>query len=315
MATRIFFFVALPLAILFASYLMTNVAWEWIERATTPDPVITVAAAPRLGSEEANAQVVRDRLVLPNDEQLALLASAPTIDRETFPLEVRKVVIDAGHGGDNLGTEAPNGLVEKEIALDISTRLKELLEAASYGVVMTREQDEFISLEQRATMANDLSGDLFISVHLNWIETRQVRGVETYYLGPTNDPYLQELAARENRDSGYSIADFRSMLERVYADVRQGESEKLAASVQRSLYNALRKVNPSLDDRGVKKAPFIVLTGTEMPAILAEVSCLSNEREARLLLAPEYRQFIAEALFAGIHSYARDVSGADTVGS
>jgi N-acetylmuramoyl-L-alanine amidase len=154
-----------------------------------------------------------------------------------------------------------------------------------------------------------------VSIHLNWIDTREVRGVETYYLGPTNDPYLTQLAANENMDSGYSMADFRNMLDRVYAGVRQAESRRLASTVQQSLYNSLRRVNPQLQDRGVKKAPFIVLVGTEMPAILAEVSCLSNEKEARLLMTPEYRQFIAEALFEGIDSYAQQVRGSENIGS
>jgi N-acetylmuramoyl-L-alanine amidase len=201
------------------------------------------------------------------------------------------------------------------MALDISQRLQDLLEDGAFDVVLTRDEDEFVSLEDRAKFANSNRGDLFVSIHLNWIDTREVRGVETYYLGPTNDPYLTQLAANENMDSGYSMADFRNMLDRVYAGVRQAESRRLASTVQQSLYNSLRRVNPQLQDRGVKKAPFIVLVGTEMPAILAEVSCLSNEKEARLLMTPEYRQFIAEALFEGIDSYAQQVRGSENIGS
>jgi len=133
--------------------------------------------------------------------------------------------------------------------------------------------------------------------------------VETYYLGATDDPYLTRLAAAENRESGYSMGDMRKLLDRIYADVRQDKSRALAEVVQASLYKSIGKVNPGIENRGVKAAPFIVLLSSEMPAILAEVSCLSNEDEAALLTKPLYRQYIAEALAAGIRSYADAVEG------
>ncbi|MFQ5349863.1 MAG: N-acetylmuramoyl-L-alanine amidase, partial [Thermoanaerobaculia bacterium] len=203
------------------------------------------------------------------------------------------------------------GLVEKEVTLDIAERLRGLLEAASYEVVMTREEDVGVSLEQRAEHANRESGDIFVSIHVNWFENRRARGVETYYLGPTDDPYLSELAAMENRESGLPLGDFRDMLERVYADVRQEESRRLASAVQRSLHRSLSSINPAIKDRGVKTAPFGVLVRTEMPAILAEVSCLSNEAEARRLVQPAYREYIAEAIFDGLRRYARGLNASD----
>jgi N-acetylmuramoyl-L-alanine amidase len=127
-------------------------------------------------------------------------------------------------------------------------------------------------------------------------------------VGPTDDPFLNQLAASENRGSGYSLGDLRQLLDRIYAGVRQDNSRRLAEVVQRSLHRSLGKVNPQLGDRGVKSAPFIVLLSTEMPAILAEVSCLSNEEEARLLTKPLYRQYIAEALAQGLRSYADSVA-------
>jgi N-acetylmuramoyl-L-alanine amidase len=233
----------------------------------------------------------------------------PAVDASVFPLAVRRIVLDPGHGGDNEGTHAPLGLVEKELTLDIAGRLHRLLAARGFEVLVTRRGDEAVSLQDRAVLANDAEADIFVSIHLNWIEDQKTRGIETYYLGPTNDPYLTQLAAAENRDSGHSLADVRRLLDRIYAGVRQDNSRKLAESVQASLFQSLGKLNPTLKDRGVKAAPFIVLLDTEMPAILAEVSCLSNEEEARLLTQPQYRQYIAEALADGIRSYADAAQG------
>jgi N-acetylmuramoyl-L-alanine amidase len=232
------------------------------------------------------------------------LAPAP-IDLAVLPLEVRKIVIDPGHGGKDIGTSTPGGLAEKEVTLDIGIRLRHLLEQAAFEVVMTRDKDETVPLRQRTALANTQGADLFVSIHLNWIDGGQVRGIETYYLGPTEDPVLLQLAARENRDSGYSLADFRKLLDHIYLSVRRDESRRLAESVQRTLVTVLRQQHPALANRGVKTAPFAVLVGTEMPAILAEVTCLSHPEEARLLATPQYRQDIAQALWQGIRAYAQ----------
>ncbi|MCB1054353.1 MAG: N-acetylmuramoyl-L-alanine amidase, partial [Acidobacteria bacterium] len=150
--------------------------------------------------------------------------------------------------------------------------------------------------------------DIFVSIHVNWIEQREIRGVETYFLGATDDPYLRAIAAAENKDSGYSLADFRSIMEGVYAGVRQDESRRLAQAVQRQLFASLKGVNPALRNRGVKTAPFVVLVSSEMPAVLVEVSCLSNDEEAALLTKPLYREYIARALSSGIRDYADSLS-------
>jgi N-acetylmuramoyl-L-alanine amidase len=236
--------------------------------------------------------------------------TAQPVAAAVFPLAVRKVAIDAGHGGRSVGTRTlPLGLVEKDLTLDVAGRLRKLLEADHFQVVMTRDRDEEVSLEQRGVLANQGSADIFVSIHVNWIENRKARGVETYFLGATEDPFLTRLAAEENRESGYSLTDMRRLLDRIYADVRHEKSRELAETVQASLWSSLHKFNPRLEDRGVKAAPFIVLLTTEMPAILAEVSCLSNEEEAELLAKPLYRQYIAEALAAGVRSYANGVEG------
>jgi N-acetylmuramoyl-L-alanine amidase len=247
--------------------------------------------------------------VLPAGE---LLVDPKPVDAAVFPLAVRKVVIDPGHGGESLGTRDTHGLLEKDLTLDIAVRLRRLLEK-DFQVLMTREADRDVALEQRGRLANQAKGDIFVSIHVNWLKDQRSGGVETYYLGPTNDPDLNRLAASENRGSGYSMADMRQLLNRLYAGVRQDRSRKLAETVQVALYRALGKMSPEIEDRGVKAAPFIVLLTTEMPAILAEVASLSNEEEARLLTKPLYRQYIAEALAEGIRGYAKSVEGGPEV--
>jgi N-acetylmuramoyl-L-alanine amidase len=226
------------------------------------------------------------------------------VSASAFPLSVHRVVLDAGHGGTDPGASSTSNVSEKEITLDIEKRLGTLLRRYGFEVVETRNDDRLIPLRERARLANGSSSDIFVSIHVNSIPHADNHGVETYYLGPTNDPTLTQLAAAENLTSGYALADLRKLLDRVYADVRRDESHRLATAVQLQLYSGLRGVDPGLENWGVKRAPFIVLVATEMPAILAEVGCLSNDREAEMLRSGAYREQIAQALFQGIHAYA-----------
>ncbi len=236
------------------------------------------------------------------------------MDTSVLPLRVRHIVIDPGHGGEDHGTRS-SGLTEKDLTLNIGLRLRDLLLGESYEVSMTRETDLNPSLRERVEIANEADADVFISIHINWIITRQVRGIETYFLGPTDDPELKELARLENRGSGYSLADQKRLIEGILINAHYERSLQLAARIQRSLYGSLRSVNPKLRNRGVKTAPFVVLVGTAMPAVLTEVSCLSNAEEAKLLARPLYREHIAEALFRGIRRYADDVNQTGEQGS
>ena len=232
------------------------------------------------------------------------------IDPTVFPLEVRHIVLDPGHGGEDFGTVG-GGLSEKDLTLDIALRLRDRLLDDGFEVSMTRDDDTWISLKERADFANRRPADLFVSIHINWLTTRQVRGIETYYLGPTEDPDLIAFARRENQHAGYRLAEMRPILERLYTDIQQRYSHDLASRIQRSLFTSLRRVNPELENRGVKTAPFVVLVSTEMPAILAEVACLSNSDEVELLSRPLYRDHIADALARGISGYADDVHQTD----
>ena len=229
------------------------------------------------------------------------------LDLGVFPLPIRRIMLDPGHGGSASGTVA-DGLTEKELALDIALRVRELL-SDSYRVAMTREADIDVELDRRSGIANRAGADLFVSIHVNWLPHNRTCGVETYYLGPAADPDLTALAERENAEAhGYSLADLRSLLDGVYAQAMQEESRALANAVQNALFEKLRATNPELQNRGVKSAPFVVLVDAEMPAILAEVSCLSDAGEIERLRNDEHLQSIAEAVAAGIRSYAGSLS-------
>jgi N-acetylmuramoyl-L-alanine amidase len=202
-------------------------------------------------------------------------------------------------------------MMEKDITWDIAGRLLELLRRQNFDVVLTRPGDEKVSLRDRTAIANRAKADLFISIHVNWLPNREARGFETYFAGATADPFLKDLAATENSDAGFSVADTRLLLDGIYSGIRQRESQRLADWVGQSLFETLQSRNPDVVHRGVRRAPFVVLVATEMPAILAEVACISNDREARLLGLSQYRQSIAEALFTGIQGYAHEVSATE----
>lgn len=233
------------------------------------------------------------------------------IERGVIPLAVTTIVVDPGHGGKDSGTLLPKyGMLEKEITWDIATRLRDLL-ANEFMVVMTRNGDETVALKDRTEIANEAKADLYVSIHVNWLPDREARGFETYFAGITVDPFLRLLATQENRDSGFSVADTRRLLDGIYSGVRLDESRRVADWVSQSLFDTLRMRNPDVVDRGVMRAPFVVLVATEMPAVLAEVACISNDREARMLGFPWYRQSIAQALYSGIKGYARELSETD----
>lgn len=301
---RLLLLVALPAALFTSSYVLSTMAAEW------RDELWQEGAQNQASSARAPVAFGEREPLPPIDSNRSPLTPKP-IDPAVLPLGLHTVVLDPGHGGENEGTVSPTGLIEKEITLDVAKRVQTLLERYSYRVVTTRQRDVDLSLKERADLANRSRGDIFVSIHVNWIENREVRGVETFFLGATEDPYLEALAARENQNSGYSLADFRDILEQVYAGVRQVESRQLAGAVQQALYEALHAVNSTVRNRGVKSAPFGVLTHTEMPAILAEVSCVSNDVEARLLMTPIYRQYLAEAIVEGIRNYARGLGQSD----
>ena len=225
-------------------------------------------------------------------------------------LKIGRIVIDPGHGGHDTGTIGPNGLEEKELVLDVSRRLGKLLQTRlGAEVVFTRTDDTFIPLETRTVVANREQADLFVSVHANSSRDPDARGVETYYLNFTSSADALEVAARENAVSDKSIHELQDLVKKIALKEKIEESHEFASDVQQALHSGLAKKNPGLRDRGVKKAPFIVLIGANMPSILAEISFVSNPGDERRLKTPDYRQRIAEALFRGISKYVSGLSG------
>jgi N-acetylmuramoyl-L-alanine amidase len=225
-------------------------------------------------------------------------------------LKIGRIVIDAGHGGHDTGTIGPNGLQEKDLVLDVSLRLGRLLQSKlGAEVIYTRDDDTFIPLETRTAIANEHQADLFISVHANSSQDETARGVETYYLNFTSNPDALEVAARENAVSEKSIHELQDLVKKITLKEKIDESRELASDVQQSLYAGLSPKNPTLRNRGVKKAPFVVLIGANMPSILAEISFVSNPTDEKKLETPEYRQKIAESLYKGIAKYISGLSG------
>ena len=211
-----------------------------------------------------------------------------------------RIVLDAGHGGWDLGTVGRKGLLEKDLVLDIVERLGRLVEKRlPASVVYTRTDDNYVALEKRAEVANLAKADLFLSIHANYSDYPSARGVETYY---TNTYSSVRARSRENGDAETATSE----VDWTKVDIRGKvhESRLLAASIQRALYSTLSAKNPGLPNRGVKRAQYVVLTGTSMPAVLAEVSFVSSPTDENNLQSSSYRQRIAEALYQGVAHYA-----------
>ena len=216
-------------------------------------------------------------------------------------------MIDAGHGGHDPGAKA-NGISEAELTLDVAMRLKRLLEKQpGVEVVMTRETDVFIPLEERTAIANREGADLFLSIHANASRNQQARGVETYFLNFATNPEAEAVAARENSGSGRTMHSLPSIVRAIALNNKIDESRDFAATVQKSMISRLETKNKQVRNLGVKQAPFVVLIGAGMPSVLAEISFVTHKQEGALLKTPAYRQTIAEALQDAILKYQRSL--------
>ncbi len=225
-------------------------------------------------------------------------------------LKIGRIVIDAGHGGHDTGTIGPSGLMEKDLCLDVALRLGKIIQQRlpSADVVFTRADDTFIPLERRTEIANEAKADLFISVHANSSQDHKARGIETYYLNFTGSSDAMEVASRENALSGNSVHDLQDIVKKIASNEKIEESRDLATMIQDSLSKRMENLNRGERNRGVRKAPFVVLIGADMPSVLAEISFLSNPNDEQWLKKPENRQRIADGLYQGIQSYLQSTN-------
>jgi N-acetylmuramoyl-L-alanine amidase len=236
--------------------------------------------------------------------------SKPTRDGQrsltrALGLKISRIVIDPGHGGHDTGTIGPHGLMEKDLCLDVALRLGHEIEEKLPGaeVIYTRKDDTFVPLEERTAIANEAKADLFISVHANSSHDAAARGIETYYLNFATSEESMAVAARENALAQSSLHDLQDIIKKIARNEKVEESKELASDIQDSLTHRLQLVSQDERNRGVKKAPFVVLIGANMPSVLSEISFISNPSDEKLLRKTDQRQRVADGLYRGIASY------------
>jgi len=227
-----------------------------------------------------------------------------------YPGRIRTIVIDAGHGGKDPGAIGPNGLMEKDVALEIAKRLKAKLEnKMNCKVLLTRTTDKFLELDERTMFANSVNADLFVSVHLNASRDRSARGVETYFLSPARSKGELATAARENMMALGSQDEVENDLAYIMSDLtstqKVNDSAVLAGSVQHSVTAGLQRANLPVKDKGVKQAMFYVLWRASMPSVLVETGFISNREDERRFRSPAYLDSVAESIAGGLASYGR----------
>ena len=248
-------------------------------------------------------------LIQPANPALPTRDGQSTLTR-TLGLKIGRIVIDAGHGGHDTGTIGPTGLMEKDLCLDVALRLGKIIRQRLPGaeVVYTRADDTFIPLEERTRIANESKADLFISIHANSSHDHAARGIETYYLNLKGSPDAMEVAARENATAQESIHDLEDIVKKIARSEKIDESREFAADIQESLAKRIQRLNKTVKDRGVRRAPFVVLVGADMPSILTEISFISNPADEQLLKKPEHRQRVAEGLYQGVANYLQSLN-------
>jgi N-acetylmuramoyl-L-alanine amidase len=257
----------------------------------------------------ANGVSAKPDLIRPSATPQPTRDGQSTLTR-ALGLKIGRIVIDAGHGGHDTGTIGPTGLMEKDLCLDVALRLGKIIEQRLPGadIVYTRSDDTFIPLEERTNIANQAKADLFVSIHANSSPDHNARGVETYYLNLKGSAEAMEVAARENASSDQGVHDLQDLVTKIARNEKIDESKEFAEDMQDSLAKRMQKSSKTVRDRGVKKAPFVVLIGADMPSILSEISFLSNPADEKLLKQPEYRQRVAEGLYQGIASYLQSLN-------
>lgn len=280
-----------------------------VERPAVPAPIV---ASPAVSTAPLPSKDIPPATLPPPAVPLANSNGAYSLARQ-LGLGVARIVLDPGHGGHDPGVNG-NGINESELVLDVALKLKKLLEnTPGIEVVMTRETDVFIPLEQRTAIANREGADLFLSIHANASRNLKARGVETYFLNFAANPEAEAVAARENSTSGQTMHRLPDIVRAIALNNKIDESRDFAAMVQKSMVKGLSGRNRELQDRGVKQAPFVVLIGAGMPSVLAEISFVTNRQEGVLLKTSAYRQQIAESLFDAVQKYQKSLKAKTTI--
>ena len=260
-------------------------------------------------SMKATASSAKPDLIRPASAPQPTRDGQSTLTR-ALGLKIGRIVIDAGHGGHDTGTIGPTGLMEKDLCLDVALRLGKIIEQRLPGanVIYTRSDDSFIPLEERTNIANQAKADLFISIHANSSRDHAARGIETYYLNLKGSAEAMEVAARENATAQGGVHELQDLVMKIARTEKIDESKELAEDIQDSLSKRIQKSNKPMKNRGVRKAPFVVLIGADMPSILTEISFLSNPADEQMLKKPEQRQKVAEGLYQGVVSYLESMN-------
>jgi N-acetylmuramoyl-L-alanine amidase len=229
--------------------------------------------------------------------------SPPSMIRQ-LGLVINRIVIDPGHGGEDPGCIGRSGLREKDVVLDVAKRLKKILESKEkMEVILTRETDIFIPVENRTVVANQSQADLFISIHANASPNRNLRGVETFYLNLSQDSSVIETAVLENATSSTNISHMGETIKKILQNSKIPESKELAENVQNNVVRCLSQKYKGINNLGVKGGPFWVLIGADVPSILAEISFLSHAEEESRLKSSQYLELVAQGIYEGIMEY------------
>jgi len=283
--------------------LVVDVERRGLEETTTASAPARPEAVPAVDTPAPRPAEPEPELRLVPVVPPALMGDGDYSLARQLGLGISRIVIDPGHGGHDPGARA-NGLEEADLVLDVARRLRDLLlQQPGVEVVLTRDRDVFIPLEERTAIARAQHADLFLSIHANASPRPATRGIETYVLNYSVHPEAQTVAARENASSSMSLNDLRDLIDQIALNNKLQESRELATMVQTSLVRSLRGRSTDVRDLGVKEAPFVVLIGAEMPSVLTEISFLTNRAEAALLREDDYRQRIAVALAEAVLKY------------
>ena len=278
------------------------------KKTRTTTEIAAAPSAPTSAASAGTGSTAKPRNQAPPAPKPARTDNSQSMTR-VLGLKVGRIVIDPGHGGHDTGTIGPNGLYEKDVVLDIAKRLGALIESKlGAAVVFTRQDDTFIPLDRRTEIANEEHADLFLSIHANSSPVEGTSGVETYYLNFTDNKSALEIAARENAGSSKTVYDLKDLIQKIALHDKIEESRQFAERIQKSLYSTSLKSNSRTKDRGIRKAPFVVLIGASMPSVLTEVGFVTNARDEALFKKPEYRQKVAEGLYQGLSRYANTLS-------